>query len=591
MRLSALALDYDGTITQRDVLDPSVRDAIAAARRNGVIVLLVTGRILSELRRVAGDLHFVDGVVAENGAVLHFPASDYTTVVAPPVPDGFHAELTRRGIPSSAGQCLVDLNADDAPRVLEVIRSLEMPLVLLFNRGRVVAMPQGVSKATGLRAALNILRLSPRNTVAVGDAENDHELLRLAEVGCAVAWGSASLRAAADLVVDGGGPPGLASLVRALGEARSLPAVPRARRRLHVGHTQDGREFSLAVRGRNILVAGDAKSGKSWAAGLLCEQLILHGYSVCIIDPEGDYRSLEALPGVTAIGGEDPAPTPRQLLRALRYPDRSLVIDLSHMPQTEKIDYIRSVLPALNVMRRRTGLPHRILLDEAHYFLHDEDARDLLDLDLNGYLVVTYCASRLPRQLLDASEVIIVTCESNPQEIEALRTRCALCPTSDPVAWSRLSELGYGQAVALPVTEEAGGQLRWFTLGRRLTPHVRHRQKYVDVPVSDSRAFVFAIDGDGPRRVRTLRQFAEALSGIDGDIAGYLQRNDFSRWISDVFGDYALADDLRRIEDRHRSGWTFDVAGELVNAIRSRYDLTADGFAAAATPVPAPAAA
>jgi hypothetical protein len=53
---------------------------------------------------------------------------------------------------------------------------------------------------------------------------------------------------------------------------------PRARRRLLLGYTEDGREFSLAVRGRNVLVAGDAKSGKSWVAGLLCEQLILLGY-------------------------------------------------------------------------------------------------------------------------------------------------------------------------------------------------------------------------------------------------------------------------------------------------------------------------
>jgi hypothetical protein len=73
--------------------------------------------------------------------------------------------------------------------------------------------------------------------------------------------------------------------------------------------------FSLAVRGRNVLVTGDAKSGKSWVAGLLCEQLILHGYCVCAIDPEGDYSSLEGLPGVTVLGREDAAPTPRELLR------------------------------------------------------------------------------------------------------------------------------------------------------------------------------------------------------------------------------------------------------------------------------------
>ena len=55
MKLSVIALDYDGTIARGDVLDPSVRDAIAAARSHGIVVLLVTGRILDELRRVAGD--------------------------------------------------------------------------------------------------------------------------------------------------------------------------------------------------------------------------------------------------------------------------------------------------------------------------------------------------------------------------------------------------------------------------------------------------------------------------------------------------------------------------------------------------------
>ena len=48
--------------------DPSALSAIAYARRRNVIVMLVTGRILDDLRRVAGELRFVDGVVAENGA-------------------------------------------------------------------------------------------------------------------------------------------------------------------------------------------------------------------------------------------------------------------------------------------------------------------------------------------------------------------------------------------------------------------------------------------------------------------------------------------------------------------------------------------
>jgi hypothetical protein len=256
-----------------------------------------------------------------------------------------------------------------------------------------------------------------------------------------------------------------------------------------------------------------------------------------------------------------------------------VIVDLSHMPQSDKIDYIRSLLPALNVLRRRTGLPHRILLDEAHYFLHAPGAEHLLDFDLNGYLVVTYCASRLPKPLIDASEVIIVTCESNPDEIRALRSRCARCSGADAGAWDTLRELGYGEAIALPVTEEAGGELRRFTLGNRLTPHVRHRQKYVDVPVSEARAFVFGSGG----RARTLREFTDVVARSGHSISPYLQRNDFSRWVADVFGDYALADDLRGIEDRYSSGWDFDVAAEVVNAVRSRYDLTDDAELTTAT--------
>jgi hydroxymethylpyrimidine pyrophosphatase-like HAD family hydrolase len=585
MKLGVIALDYDGTIAQHDRLDPGVRDAIADARTRGITVFIVTGRSLDELRRVAGDLHFVDVVVAENGAVLHFPGNDYTAVLGAPSPATLIDELRRRGIAVARGQCLIDCATTDALQILDVIRQMELPLVLAFNRSRVMVLPQGVTKATGLQAALDMLRLSPHNAVAVGDAENDHALLKLVEVGAAVEWGSQVLQTAADLTIRGTGPSAVAEYVRTIAASGRMPVPAKGRRRLRLGFTEDGREFSLAVRGRNVLIAGDAKSGKSWIAGLLCEQLILHGYSMCVLDAEGDYRSLEALPGVTILGGEDPAPTPRQLLSALRYPDRSVVIDLSRVVHDEKIDYIRSVLPALNVMRRRTGIPHRILVDEAHYFLHDAAARHLLDLETNGYTIVTYCASRLPPELLAATEVMLVTCESNPAEVEALCRRCASgqqVPSGQQVQgagerWSALAHLSLGQAVALPITEEADGALKVFNIGPRLTPHVRHRQKYVDVPVTESRAFHFAGNGSAPHGVRTLRQFVDALEhGSMPALGGYLRRGDFSRWIADVFGDNALAQELRNKEQRFKSHVDDDVVPEIVNAIRARYDLIED---------------
>src|SRR5688572_12126323 len=105
MKLSVVALDYDGTFTRDDRPNASVLAAVAAARRRNVTVVLVTGRILSDLHRVADDLNFVDAVVAENGAVIHFPGTGHTTILAPPIPQTFVARLGELGIPFRAGQC------------------------------------------------------------------------------------------------------------------------------------------------------------------------------------------------------------------------------------------------------------------------------------------------------------------------------------------------------------------------------------------------------------------------------------------------------------------------------------------------------
>lgn len=576
MKFLVLALDFDGTIAQNDVLDPGVRKAIAELRGQGIVVILVTGRILSDLRRVTGDLHFADAVVAENGAVIEFPDSGYSTVLAQPPPPSLLAELHEQNIPCAIGQSIVEADTREAPRILAVIQRLELPMVLVFNRGRVMVLPQAISKATGLRKALAFLRLSEHNAVAIGDAENDHELLRACEVGVAVAWGSEALKVFADYVLPGKGPSAVADYIRGLAQRGRMPIPLKTRRHLLLGHTEEGRPLALEVKGRNVLVAGDPKSGKSWVTGLLCEQLILYGYTLCILDPEGDYTSLEALPGVVVLGGADPLPRRRDLLRTLGHADVSIVIDLSHTPHDEKIDYLRSVLPALAALRRHTGLPHRIVVDEAHYFLNDFNIRHLLGVEFGGYTLVTYRASTLDTRLLESSQAIIVTRESDPHEVAALRELCRTCPSNmSENRWAQLlGNLVIGEAVALPVTEETAGAARRIRLAPRLTPHVRHRAKYVDIPVSEGHAFVFWRNGwlDG-RRARTLREFVAVIEQSPADaFIGHLRRGDFSGWIANVFGDYSLANTVRRIEDDYRGGKIIEATSSLVQAIRSRYE-------------------
>ena len=271
-----------------------------------------------------------------------------------------------------------------------------------------MVLPQGVSKGAGLRAALSALRLSVHNAIGIGDAENDHDLLATCEIGVAVGWGSENLKKSADVVLEGTGPAAVADyLRRTIGELR-MPPERMGRYHLTLGKFDDGSPLTFPLRGRNVLIAGDPQSGKSWVAGLACEQMILQGYSVCVIDPEGDYRTLEPLPGVVILGGSDSPPELLDVAQVVRHPDMSVVIDLSHVAQPEKVKYLYTLLPMLAAIRRSRGLPHRIVVDEAHYFLHEPKVRELLDFTLGAYTLVTYRLSDLHPDVRNAVEVLIL---------------------------------------------------------------------------------------------------------------------------------------------------------------------------------------
>ena len=464
MKFGVLALDYDGTIARDGVLEPEVKTAILEARARGIVVVLVTGRILSDLRQAAGDLAFVDAVVAENGAVVAFPNGPSRLIGYPP-PRAFLDELRRRGIEFRTGQCIVEADAASASQILAVIREFELPLVLLFNRSRLMVLPQTISKGTGLRAALNVLRLSVHNAIAVGDAENDHDLLAECEIAVAVGWGSAALQKEADEVLHGDGPRAVAAYIRQAAKEIRLPRPRTGRHCMTLGTLEDGRALAFDVDGRNVLVVGDPQSGKSWVTGLGCEEMILQGYCVCVIDPEGDHGELESLPGVLVMGGDNPPPDIPDVARALRHFDLSVVIDLSREPYEEKINYLRALLPMLASLRRTTGLPHRIVVDEAHYFLHEPNVKQLLDFELGAYAVVTYRPSDLHPDLREGIEVVVAKRLTRPQEVQTLLTMAGN-RSAEPEWTMALGALATSEAALLPGTAEAGGRLRRFRLCR-----------------------------------------------------------------------------------------------------------------------------
>jgi len=569
MKFGVLALDYDGTIARDGVLSPDIKPAIAEARARGIVVIIVTGRILSDLRRVSGDLNFVDAVVAENGAVLAFPNGRTRTLARPP-PQIFLDQLRRRGVAFTSGQCIVEADAGTAPVILATIRDLQLALVILFNRGRLMLLPQAISKGTGLREALHILRLSSHNAIAIGDAENDQALLAECEFAAAVSWGSTRLQAEADQVVKGDGPSAVAAYIRRVATQLRLPASRSGRHRLTLGTERNGRTVTSDVRDVNVLIVGESQSGKSWAAGLLCEQFILQGYSLCVIDPEGDYGGLAALPGVLVLGDPDRPPEIPEVARAIRHFDLSVVVDLSRVHLQEKIDYLKALLPMLAAVRRTTGLPHRIVVDEGHYFLDETTSKQLLDMELNAYTIVTYHPSNLVPDIRGAIDVVIAKRLTDAHEVETLLA-IASNPTVARESLATLSELSTNEALLL--TKEASEGPRRFTLLPRLTAHVRHREKYFDFDVVPQQAFVFTENG---RPIgfpaRSLKEFTGLLQSCPASSLGeHARRGDFSRWVGDVFHDHSLASDIRKVEQRYRLHLLDDVRQPITSLILERY--------------------
>lgn len=210
---AALATDGDGTLLRKKHMAADTVAAVERLRASGRKAILATGETREELDAFP-HVELFDLVVAEDGALLYRPRTRKATQLAPSPPAAFVRELRRRGVRAgSVGRVVVSVVRADVPALGEVIRDLGLGWRLVPNRDRVMALPPGVDKATGLAAALEELGLSPEQVVGVGDAENDLVMLLLCGCGAAVASAVPLLRGQADVVTAGGPGRGVVELV------------------------------------------------------------------------------------------------------------------------------------------------------------------------------------------------------------------------------------------------------------------------------------------------------------------------------------------------------------------------------------------
>jgi hydroxymethylpyrimidine pyrophosphatase-like HAD family hydrolase len=214
MRYLGLATDYDGTLASEGRVSPPTLAALRRARENGRRLILVTGRTLDDLLHAFPEYAVFDRIVAENGALVFCPETREERVLGEPPPPSLLGRLVALGVkPLAVGRVIVATWSPHENTVLEVIHELGLELQVIFNKGAVMVLPSGINKASGLRAALCDLSLSPRDVVAVGDAENDHALLQECEVGVAVANAVPALRERADWVTSSSHGEGVVEVI------------------------------------------------------------------------------------------------------------------------------------------------------------------------------------------------------------------------------------------------------------------------------------------------------------------------------------------------------------------------------------------
>jgi hydroxymethylpyrimidine pyrophosphatase-like HAD family hydrolase len=229
MQYQALAVDYDGTLATDGVVDATTLDALKRLRDSGRRLILVTGRIVEQLVHVFPQLSYCDLVVADNGAMLYEPHNGKKHLLTQPPSQEFVEELARRGVrPIEVGDVIVATWEPHEGTVLETIRDLGLELQIIFNKGNVMILPTGINKATGLAAALNVLIVTPEQTVGVGDAENDEAFLKMVGVSVAVDNALEVVKKLARIVTKGARGAGVTEVIERLLEddLASLPPAP-----------------------------------------------------------------------------------------------------------------------------------------------------------------------------------------------------------------------------------------------------------------------------------------------------------------------------------------------------------------------------
>ena len=578
MILHVLACDYDGTIADHGHVNRETAAALARVRESGRKLVLVTGRVLPDLRHVCPNLDdLFDAVVAENGAVLYFPGTREVKVLGDAPQPALVEGLRRRGVPHDLGSSLVATLAPFAEESVAAIREAGVERTLVFNKGALMLLPGGVTKATGLKAGLAAMGFSRHNVAAIGDGENDHAFLSVAEFAVAVADAVPALRERADVVTREPASRGARAFIEEHVLTDAAELAPRlARHWLTLGERPDATPLQLPPHGTHLLIVGPSESGKSTLTGVLVERLVESGRTVCLLDPEGDYQSLSELEGILVLGGKGSRalPSAEDLGQLVRRPRAGLVLNLSTMSRAEKVEYGAMALATIAAARAAVGMPHWLIVDEAHHILPAQGAPgvQMLKPGREPVCLITLSADDVPAAIHTTPNAVVSTdLGAFDAALGAvMRARGGDAPARHPHALGD-APLAQGEA-AIALLDGRPPSVTRFRVAQRRVEHRRHARKYSEGELPPERSFFFrGPEGALNLRAANLLRFCELAGGVDLATWNFhLRRGDYSSWMREMIKDPELAMEIARIE----ADQALEPAAsrrEVLAAIRRRY--------------------
>ncbi len=540
MKLSpyiALAIDYDGTLALNGKVARETVVELEKFLATGRLLVLVSGRELGELGKLFPQLNLFSWVVAENGAVAYEPATRREVLLTGAVKEELYQSLLQAKVePLFRGKVILATQEPNESVVLDHIRNLGLELQLIFNKGAVMVLPPGINKATGLDFALRELKLSSKNILGIGDAENDHSFMSVCGCSFAVANALDSIKQIATARTTRPNGAGVREVITHVLENM----VPPPKIEVPLLIDLQGEMYSLSPFRDNILIAGKPGKGKSTVAVGLLERLNERGYQYCVIDPESDY---EEMPNAVVLGSPSRPPELKSIFELLENSFDNLIVNISGIALADRVSFFVAFAKKFQAMKSHLGRPHFLLIDEAHHVLPREILHELpfRAEDLSGWCFVTVFPRELHHELILATNLLLAfDGEDRMISAQFAAARGIDRPASSAQsAEDALSLWDIGRSPSLISVE---------IIPPAQKPP-RHRGKYAEGELPDDRSFYFrGPEGKLNLKAHNLSLFVQIGEGVDDTTWSYhLHNGDYSDWFRTGVKDKGLAQAVERI--------------------------------------------